>query len=125
MVAFWPDVPAQLNQLRKLEIITCIELAAISAFAVAYGYQVWRHNHEAQPDAQLYLQTSLYPAPTTSHRYEPSCATFTSQKYFRVCCGHPCASASRAGGPAVRGDSCSYIFPASTSLQLFVQRLGE
>ncbi|CAL8467623.1 g7161 [Coccomyxa elongata] len=68
MVAFWPDVPAQLNQLRKLQIITCIELAAISAFAVAYGYQVWRHNHEAQPDAQLYLQTSLYSAPTTSHR---------------------------------------------------------
>lgn len=68
MVAFWPDVPAQLNQLRKLQIITCIELSAISAFAVAYGYHVWRHNHEAQPDAQLYLQTSLYSAPTTSHR---------------------------------------------------------
>ncbi|EIE24608.1 hypothetical protein COCSUDRAFT_62040 [Coccomyxa subellipsoidea C-169] len=68
MVAFWPDVPAQLNQLRKLQLITCIELAAITAFAVAYAYQVWRHNHEAQPDAQLYLRTPLYPTPTPSHR---------------------------------------------------------
>ena len=80
MVAFWPDVPAQLNQLRKLQLITCIELAAITAFAVAYAYQVWRHNHEAQPDAQLFLRTPLYPTPTPSHRcgrlqvpYAPNC----------------------------------------------------
>jgi len=64
MVAFWPDMPRQVNQLRKLQIITCIELAAITVFAVAYAYRVWRHNHEVQPDAERYLRTPLNPNPT-------------------------------------------------------------
>lgn len=57
-MAFWPDVPRQPDQLRKLQIITCIELAAITVFAAAYECRVWRHNQEVQPDAQLYLQIS-------------------------------------------------------------------
>jgi hypothetical protein len=61
LIAFWPEVPRQPNQLRKLQILTCTELAAISTFAAAYVLQVWHHNREMLPDAQVYLQLCSSP----------------------------------------------------------------
>lgn len=61
MVAFWAYIPPQPDQLCKLQIIACLELAAITAFAVAYLLQLWRHYREVQPDAERYLAASWLP----------------------------------------------------------------
>ena len=64
MVAFWADVPPQPDQLCKLQIIACLELAAITLFTILYLAQLWRHFREVQwPDAERYLAASWLPVP--------------------------------------------------------------
>lgn len=58
----WP------GPLDKLRIVAGLELATVAAFAGAYAFRVWRHIHEAIPDAQTYLRTSVYTAPTAPLR---------------------------------------------------------
>ncbi len=64
MVAFWPNIPPLPGVLAKLQAITCAEAAVVTCFAAAYALQLWRHNAEALPDAQLYLRSSLYSGPS-------------------------------------------------------------
>ena len=45
-----------------------LELATVTAFACAYALRVRRHIREAVPDAQTYLRTSVYTAPTVPLR---------------------------------------------------------
>ena len=63
MVAFWADIPPQPDQLCKLQIIACLELAAITLFTVLYLAQLWQHFREVQPDAERYLAASWLPMP--------------------------------------------------------------
>ncbi len=58
----WP------GPLDKLRIVAGLELATVAAFAGAYAFRVWRHICEAVPDAQTYLRTSVYTAPTAPLR---------------------------------------------------------
>lgn len=58
----WP------GPLDKLRIVAGLELATVAAFAGAYAFRVWRHIREAVPDAQTYLRTSVYTAPTAPLR---------------------------------------------------------
>ncbi|CAK0761003.1 hypothetical protein CVIRNUC_002819 [Coccomyxa viridis] len=71
MVAFWADVPPQPDQLCKLQIIACLELAAITLFTILYLAQLWRHFREVQPDAERYLAAAWLPVPGCDHSRGP------------------------------------------------------
>ena len=60
MVELWPHVPDFASHLQKLIAITIAECGVALVFAALY---LWRIQHEALPDAQLYLQSALYTAP--------------------------------------------------------------
>ena len=72
MVAFWARIPPKPDQLCKLQIIACLEFAAITIFAVTYLLHLWRHYREVQPDAEQYLAASWLPVP--GHDYSRSVA---------------------------------------------------
>ena len=75
MVAFWADVPPQPDQLCKLQIIACLELAAITLFTILYLAQLWRHFREVQPDAERYLAAAWLPVHGCDHsRCAHTCA---------------------------------------------------
>ena len=68
LISFWPDAPPWPGQLDKLRIVAGLELATVTAFACVYALRVRRHIREAVPDAQTYLRTSVYTAPTVPLR---------------------------------------------------------
>lgn len=68
LISFWPDAPPWPGQLDKLRVVAGLELATVTAFACAYALRVRRHIREAVPDAQTYLRTSVYTAPTVPLR---------------------------------------------------------
>jgi hypothetical protein len=72
LISFWPGVPPWPGQLDKLRVVAGLELATVTAFTAAYAFRVWRHIREAIPDAQTYLRTSVYTAPTAPLRCGPA-----------------------------------------------------
>ena len=67
MVAFWAGIPPKPDQLCKLQIVACVELAAITLFTICYLAQLWHHYREVQPDAERYLAASWLPV--SGHDY--------------------------------------------------------
>lgn len=66
MAELWPHSVRFMTHIQKLIAVTMAECVVALIFALVY---LWRIQHEALPDGQLYLQSALYTASDSRIRY--------------------------------------------------------